>query len=187
LGVTVPEKLVVKGKRQDSSVETVKFTAGGIFALMIFGFVIVFLQPLASVIISETVKLNPRVKVFEVATPLLVPIIEEGENNLAIPILEKYLKPLLAKNIDTLILGCTHYPILKKEIRRIVGENIKVISQDEIIPKKLKEYLSRHKEIKLSKKGNIKILFTDITPTVEDLTFKWFGKNTKLSLVKIDN
>lgn len=136
---------------------------------------------------TEINKLNPRVKVFELATPLLVPLIEEGENKLAIPILEKYLKPLLAKNIDVLVLGCTHYPILKKEIRKIVGKNIKIISQDEIIPKKLKEYLARHKEIKLTKKGSIKILFTDITPTVEDLSRKWFGENTKISLVKIDN
>lgn len=136
---------------------------------------------------TEINKLNPRVKVFELATPLLVPLIEEGENKLTIPILEKYLKPLLAKNIDVLVLGCTHYPILKKEIKSLIPKNIKLIAQNEIIPKKLKEYLARHKEIKLTKKGSIKILFTDITPTVKDLSRKWFGKNTKINLVKIDN
>lgn len=134
---------------------------------------------------TEINKLNPSTNVFEIASPLLVPLIEEGENKLAIPVLEKYLKPLLSKNIDALVLGCTHYPILKKEIREIVGKNIKLISQDEIVPKKLEYYLARHSEIKLSKKGSIKILFTDITPTVEDLSRKWFGKNTKIQLINI--
>ncbi len=138
---------------------------------------------------TEINKLNSKAKVFEIPTPLLVPIIEEGENHLAIPIIQKYLKPLIAKKIDVLVLGCTHYPILKKEIKSIIGDKIKIISQDEIIPKKLNEYLNHHPEIekKLSKNKNIKILFTDITPTVEELTLKWFGKNTKISLVKIDN
>lgn len=135
---------------------------------------------------SEINKLNSRVEVYQNASPMLVPLIEEGEITLAKPFLEKYLKPLLAKKIDALVLGCTHYPILKKEIREIVGSKIKIISQDEIIPKKLKDYLARHKEIKLSKKGSIKILFTDITPTVEELSRKWFGKDTKINLVKID-
>lgn len=136
---------------------------------------------------TEINKLNPKTKVFEVASPLLVPFIEEGEKELVKPILAKYLKSLLSKNIDALILGCTHYPILKKEFRVLVPKNIKIISQDEIIPKKLEDYLSRHKEIKLSKKGNIKILFTDITPRVKELSQKWFGGNAKLELIKIDN
>lgn len=144
---------------------------------------------------SEINKLNSRVEVYQNASPMLVPLIEEGEITLVKPFLEKYLKPLLSKKIDALVLGCTHYPILKKEIRALcslgVGgkkstKNIKIISQDEIIPKKLKDYLARHKEIKLSKKGSMKILFTDITPTVEELSRKWFGKDAKINLVKID-
>ncbi len=135
---------------------------------------------------SEIEKLNPLVEVYQNASPMLVPLIEEGEIGFAKPFLEKYLKSLFSKKIDVLVLGCTHYPILKKEIREIVGSKIKIISQDEIIPKKLKDYLARHKEIKLSKKGSMKILFTDITPTVEELSRKWFGKDTKINLVKID-
>lgn len=146
--------------------------------------------------LNEIHKLNPLVEVFENPAPLLVPIIEEGETKLAKPFLEKYLKPLLMKKIDALILGCTHYPILKKEILALCSlgvrgkksnKNIKIISQDEIIPKKLKNYLARHPEIKLEKKSKVKILFTDITPTVEELSRKWFGKDTKINLVKIDN
>jgi len=138
----------------------------------------------------EINKLNSEIKIFQNPAPLLVPIIEEGDYTLALPFLEKYLKPILNKKIDTLVLGCTHYPILKKQIKAIVGNKVSVISQDEIIPEKLKEYLSRHNEInrKLSKNNknkNIRILFTDITPTVEKLSQKWFGKNMKPQLIKL--
>lgn len=135
----------------------------------------------------EINKLNPQIKIFQNPAPLLVPIIEEGDYEFALPILQKYLKPILNKKIDTLVLGCTHYPILKKEIKGIVGSKVRVISQDEIIPEKLKEYLSRHSEIekKLTKSKKIKILFTDITPTVEKLSKKWFGGNIKTKLIKL--
>jgi glutamate racemase len=129
---------------------------------------------------------SKKTKVFQNSAPMLVPLIEQGKIKDTVPFLMEYLKPLLNKKLDALVLGCTHYPILKKEIKKIVGEKIKIISQDEIVPKKLKDYLARHIEISqnLSKKSSVKILFTDITPSVKTLTKKWFG-NTKVNLIKI--
>ena len=126
----------------------------------------------------EIKKLNNRAKVFQVPAPMLVPIIEEGDNTLAMPFIVKYLKPLMDKNIDSLVLGCTHYPILKKEIKKIVGENVKIISQDEIIPKKLEEYLEEHKEIsdKLSRNRSMKILVTDKTQNMDRLVKRWLNE-----------
>lgn len=158
--------------------------------------------------INEIHKLNKNIKVFQNPAPMLVTLAEEGENKLAVPFLVKYLKPLLDKKIDALVLGCTHYPIFKNQIKKLIkeytkktearlpfGKNVKIISQDEIIPKKLKEYFSWHKEIekKLSKKGNahsnssgqVKILVTDFTQNIEKLSKKWFGKNIKPELVGI--
>ena len=68
-----------------------------------------------------------------------------------------------------------------------MGKNVKIISQDEIIPKKLREYFARHPEIEknLSKKGTAKILVTDITKNVSELSNKWFGKDVKPKLVNI--
>jgi glutamate racemase len=134
----------------------------------------------------EMKKVNKKVKVFQNPAPMLVPLIEGGENKLVLPFLKNYLKPLINKGIDALVLGCTHYPILKKEIRKIIPQNIKIISQDEIIPSKLKEYFKRHKEIesKISRKGKAKILVTDVTQTISKLSKKWFG-NVKPRLVKI--
>lgn len=135
----------------------------------------------------EIKKINKDVKVFQNAAPMLVPLIEEGEKVLAVDFIKKYLKPFSSKKIDALVLGCTHYPFYKKEIRKILGLKVKVISQDEIVPSKLKNYLTRHEEVekKLSKNGKSKILVTDITKNVLKLSKEWFGKNTKPELIHL--
>ena len=136
---------------------------------------------------AEIFKLNKTAKVFQNAAPLLVPLIEEGETKNAEPFIKKYLQPFLNKKLDAVVLGCTHYPIFKTQIRKILPKNIKVISQDEIIPKKLKNYFERHPEVskKLSKNHTSKILVTDTTKNIEKLTQKWFGKDTKLKLINL--
>ena len=139
-----------------------------------------------------------KTKVFQNSAPMLVPLAEAGERILAQKFIEKYLKPLLNKHIDALVLGCTHYPFFKKEIKKIIGKKVKIISQDEIVPKKLKNYLVRHPEIekKLSKRRKptpneskasygARILVTDLTQNIEKLTSKWFGGKVKPKLVKI--
>ncbi len=129
--------------------------------------------------VVEIQKLNRKTKVFQNPAPMLVPLIEERENTLSKLFLLKYLKPLMKKKISALVLGCTHYPILKKKIKKITGKNVKIISQDEIIPKKLKEYLAQHPEIsqKLSKNKSMKILVTDKTQNLNLLVKRWFNGN----------
>ncbi len=136
---------------------------------------------------KEFKKVNPSIRVYQQPAPLLVPLIENGEWDLVTPILTEYLKPLLAKKIDTLILGCTHYPILKKEIRKIIGKDIKLVCQDEFIHKKTKEYLSRHPEIKdpLSRKGTREFLITEKTAHFERLAKKWFNPSIKLKVIEV--
>ncbi len=126
----------------------------------------------------EIKKINSKTQVFQNAAPMLVPIIEEGDNSLATPFLLKYLRPLLGEKIDALVLGCTHYPILKKEIKEIAGKEIKIISQDEIVPPKLKEYLENHSEIaqKLSTNRSMKILVTDKTENMDRLVKRWLNE-----------
>lgn len=131
--------------------------------------------------LDEIFKLNKNTKVFQNPAPMLVTLAEEGEKKSAGQFIKKYLEPFKTKNIEALALGCTHYPFFKKEIKAILPKKIKVISQDEIIPKKLKEYFSRHPEItkKLSKNKTTKILLTDLTKNIEKLSQKWFGKGAK--------
>ncbi|MBI3417620.1 MAG: glutamate racemase [Verrucomicrobia bacterium] len=73
--------------------------------------------------------LDPALKIFTRACPLLVPLVEEGWTNHAVTraVLREYLAPLLKQNIDTLVLGCTHYPLLKPAIRRVVGAGVALV------------------------------------------------------------
>jgi len=100
---------------------------------------------------NELQKINPDVEVYQQSAPLLVPLIEEGwlkkpETKM---ILKKYLRPLKTKQIDTLILACTHYPFLYKQVIKIMGKNIKIPHPGEIVADSLKNYINNHPELKL--------------------------------------
>ncbi len=82
---------------------------------------------------NNLLALSDRCKVFARATPLLVPLVEEGWINHPVTrqVLQEYLAPLLRERIDTLVLGCTHYPLLKRAIRQVVGKEIALIDSAE--------------------------------------------------------
>lgn len=126
---------------------------------------------------EELQKLEPDIKIFQAQTPLLVPLIEHEGMPWVPSVLEHYLRPLLNNDIECLILGCTHYPFLKDEIRRIIGADIALITQDEIIPQKLKEYLDRHPEIaeKITHQGREEFLVSDITDSYKKTAYKIYG------------
>ncbi len=138
----------------------------------------------------EIKKLNPKIKVFQNSASLLVPIIEAGEQNSEIAdlALRKYLKPLINQNIDTLILGCTHYGLLEKQIKKIVGQKIKVISEGKIVAEKLADYLQRHPEIEknISKTSKQIFLTTDLTDKFQKLGSQFFGKQIKPKKINLD-
>lgn len=130
--------------------------------------------------LRELTKLNPSVRVFQKACPLLVPLVEAGKQNARETqiVLEKYLRPLLRKHIDTLILGCTHYGILEKPIRKIIGPHIKIISEAKVVPKKLERYLKKHSDLKstLGTRASIRFYSTGHADTFSLLGSKLFGK-----------
>lgn len=114
--------------------------------------------------VAEIKKLLPNAEVFQQAAPKLVPMIERGEAKIPAydKILDSYLQPLISKNIDTLVLGCTHYPIIKDQIKKLLPPHVRLICQDEIIGEKIKSYFARHPEIgsKLSRGGTREYLVT---------------------------
>ena len=124
---------------------------------------------------QELKKLKSGTEVYQQACPLLVPLIEEGwiKKQETKMILKKYLRPLKQKKIDTLILGCTHYSFLIKDIQRIMGKNCRVLDSSKIVAEKLKDYLSRHPKIenKISKNKQ-RLFYTTDDPT----RFKRFGE-----------
>lgn len=74
-------------------------------------------------------RLRPELEVLSQACPLLVPLVEEGwhDDPLAEQVARRYLEPLLEAGIDTLVLGCTHYPLLEPVLRRVVGPDVELI------------------------------------------------------------
>jgi glutamate racemase len=136
----------------------------------------------------EITKLLPESVVHQMAAPLLVPLVEYDGIRWAEPILQVYLNPLLKANIDTLVLGCTHYPALKQQIRQIMGDHITIVSQDDIIPEALAQYLERHPDLEkqLSQEGKRNFQVTDLTVENSKLASKLFSETVDLKAVKID-
>lgn len=133
---------------------------------------------------KEIAKLSPKIKVYSQACPLLVPLIEEDWHKRpeAISILKKYLKPLKSCNIDTLVLGCTHYPLMLREIKKVMGKRVKILPSGDITAKSLKNYLSRHPEIesKLTKNRTRTFLTTDDPAKFKSFTEKHFGMKIRM-------
>ncbi len=132
---------------------------------------------------TEIKKLNPKIKVYQISAPLLVPLIEEGwaHKPETKNILKSYLKPLKEKNLDALILGCTHYPFLLKEAKKIMGPKCFIPNTGEIIARSLEDYLKRHPElnIKTEKKPTIRFYTTDNIEQFKKLGEKFLGQKIK--------
>jgi glutamate racemase len=104
---------------------------------------------------------NKKLKIFCQSAPLLVPLIESGWNDEKEirSTLEKYLQPLKKAKIDSLVLGCTHYPFLEKQICQIMGKGCKIYNSGEIVALSLKDYLRRHSELTIIRHQKPKLLF----------------------------
>ncbi len=111
----------------------------------------------------EIKKLDPNITVNSLSAPILVPMIENGEYDTEENknVIKNYVEEALSTGADTLILGCTHYGILKEKIKKYSG-SVNVVSEEEIISNKFNNYLQRHKEIKgsLSKGGSVEFFTT---------------------------
>lgn len=108
----------------------------------------------------EIHKLFPDIQVSGIACPMWVPLVEnnESQNEGADYFIRKYIDQLLSKDpeIDTMILGCTHYPILLPKIQEYTPKHIRIVAQGEYVAESLKDYLSRHPEMnaKCTKNGS---------------------------------
>ena len=127
--------------------------------------------------------LNPNLEVVQQAAPLLVPLIEEGwatkpETKM---ILKKYLRPLKAKQINTLIPACTHYPFLLKDMRRIMTKRCRVLDPGEVVASSLTGYLARHAELNIVSSASPQTVFytTDDVDKFKTLGEKFLGAPMK--------
>ncbi len=92
---------------------------------------------------NAILEIEKQAEIFSIACPLFVPLVEEGweSHRITKEIIKAYLYPILKKNIDALVLGCTHYPILKKTLREVIGNNVNLIDSAEAIAKSLEKLL----------------------------------------------
>jgi glutamate racemase len=129
----------------------------------------------------ELAKLRPGLRLVQVACPLLVPLVENGE--LDGPGLDHFLRKYWAATheaagaVDALLLACTHYPLLLPRIREIVPERVRILAQGEIVAPSLADYLRRHPEIetRLTRSGSTSFLTTDASDSFDRLAELFLG------------
>ncbi len=117
---------------------------------------------------EEKIKaVRPEMMVYGEPCPLLVPLVEEGwlKKGETRKIVKKYLHPLKSKQIDILILGCTHYPLLKEIIQAKIGKRVKVIDSSEVLSNSVTEFLRQHPDVdsRLKKSGTCQFYVSDVT------------------------
>ena len=127
----------------------------------------------------------PEVEVFQQACPLWVPLVESGETEGegAEYFVKEKVRELTAQNkdIDTVLLGCTHYPLLLPLIEKYMPPSIRILTQGDIVAKSLADYLKRHPEMekRLSKKGKRQFLTTGSTEEFEERGALFFGQTVQ--------
>lgn len=141
----------------------------------------------------EIAKLSPDIVVHEQACPMWVPLVEYGESSSdgADYFVQLYLNQLLSRDerIDSIVLACTHYPLLRPKIEKYLPEGIKLISQGELVATSLKDYLNRHPEMneRLSRSGSISYRTTECPDKFEDLASLFVAEQVQAKRVKIDH
>lgn len=108
--------------------------------------------------------LNPEVRVTARACPLLVPLIEEGwlEHTITDQVLSQYLAPLVEEGIDTLVLGCTHYPLLREAMRRLLGNAVTLVDSAQNCANAVRELLIRENLAAAeTSSGHLQVALTD--------------------------
>ncbi len=139
---------------------------------------------------SESYKIEishffPDITIYQHACPMWVPLVEYGEYDTdgADFFVKKYLDQLLAKSpdIDTILLACTHYPLLLDKIKKYLPGDIKVVSQGDIVAVSLEDYLLRHPEIekRLTKQGDMHFYTTDDTTDFNNHASNFFGRGVR--------
>lgn len=132
---------------------------------------------------------KPNLKYSAMATPLLASMIEEGfyGNNISTAVLEKYLSDPKLEGIDALVLACTHYPLIKKEIENFYNGGIVVFDSAEVVAAKLKLILEKEKLVANKRSGENVFYVSDYTESFEKTTRIFFQQKIKLELRKIND
>ena len=122
--------------------------------------------------------LSPAAKVFSNECPMFVPLVENGyaDGEAARMIAKDYLMPLKNENVDTLILGCTHYPLLTKVISDIMGDKVILLSPGALAAEDARSYLEKENLLSQKKTGSSKFFVSDSVENFTSLGSTFLGK-----------
>lgn len=136
----------------------------------------------SGVYVRKINELNKNITVQSLATPLLVPMIEEGffNNQISHEIIAQYLSDPALEGIEALILGCTHYPIIKEEIGSYYQNNLNILDSSETVALALKEYLDDHGLLNETDGAEHHFLVSDYTESFEATARLFFRKSVSL-------
>lgn len=138
---------------------------------------------------KKILALHPAFQIFSQAAPLLVPLIEEGwtKRSEIKTILRAYLQPLRNEHIDTLILGCTHFPLIKDLIQAKIGKRVRIVdSAEEVTSALTRSVISSETEGTVERSHSQSRFFTtDLTPHWQSLAEKWLGRRIKLESIHL--
>ena len=138
---------------------------------------------------TNIIENQAQATVYSVAGPLLVPLVEEGWLDKAetAMIVKKYLQPLKARQIDTLILGCTHYPLLKKVIQRKIGKRVHLIDSSISVSDSVKAFLAANSQIdrKLGRNDHLTLFVSDVTDQFKKIAEMTLKTNITFESVRI--
>jgi glutamate racemase len=129
-------------------------------------------------------RLSAGTKVFSHPCPLLVPLVEEGwlHKRETKMVIRRYLQPLKLKQVDTLVLGCTHYPLLTHLIQPRIGKRVKVIDSSEEVAAQLRNFLANTPSLAgtLAKNGENVYYVSDVTEAAKETALRIFGRKIEL-------
>lgn len=136
---------------------------------------------------KETAKRNPKIRIISQSGGELANLIEQNNDEAKLLAkIKEITKKLLNKDklIDSIVLGCTHYALIAEEIKQILPENIKIISEDDIVATKLLNYLNRHEKIlkKLNNQSSLNFYTTSASERTKKLMAEFYGENISVSV-----
>ncbi len=136
---------------------------------------------------TEIKQLDSQVKVTAVSCPLFVPFVEEGwlKGEVVLSVAKTYLKPLKDAQVDTVILGCTHYPLLKSVIQEVLGKGVILIDSAKQVAFEVKRILSSEDLLNRGKGGKNKFYVSDNPEWFSSLAERFIGKRL-INVKKVD-
>ena len=135
---------------------------------------------------KELLRLDKRLKVTQQACPLFVPLIEEGwlHKQGGEAIISDYLAPVLKSGADTVILGCTHYPVIKNKISKKLGKKVQLVDSAEVLAEEVQTRLTATHQLNLKGRGGLKIYASDAPVRFKRLAKHILGRELKQVYLK---